>query len=71
VQRDGSFSFDVLAQNTDNGEEVRVRVSGTGDPGYSATAIMLGESALCLALDSDAEEGASFAAAQPRVDGAA
>jgi short subunit dehydrogenase-like uncharacterized protein len=26
-------------------------VTGTGDPGYAATARMLGESALCLAQD--------------------
>jgi len=30
---------------------VRGRVTGQGDPGYAATAIMLGESALCLAKD--------------------
>ncbi|MBC8092351.1 MAG: enoyl-ACP reductase, partial [Pseudonocardia sp.] len=29
------------------------RVSGPGDPGYTATAVMLGESGLCLALDGD------------------
>jgi short subunit dehydrogenase-like uncharacterized protein len=26
-------------------------VAAQGDPGYAATAVMLGESALCLALD--------------------
>ena len=28
-------------------------VAGTGDPGYAATAVMLGQSALALALDAD------------------
>ena len=29
------------------------RVEARGDPGYQATAVMFGESALCLALDRD------------------
>ena len=29
------------------------RVAAHGDPGYQATAVMFGESALCLALDRD------------------
>jgi short subunit dehydrogenase-like uncharacterized protein len=28
-------------------------VEAPGDPGYAATSVMLGESALCLALDRD------------------
>jgi short subunit dehydrogenase-like uncharacterized protein len=32
---------------------VQVTVSSTGDPGYAATARMLGESALALVLDRD------------------
>ena len=32
------------------------RVEGKSDPGYGETAKMLGESALCLALDRDALE---------------
>jgi short subunit dehydrogenase-like uncharacterized protein len=31
----------------------RATVAATGDPGYAATAMMMGESALCLALDRD------------------
>ena len=31
----------------------RATVAAKGDPGYAATAVMLGESALCLALDQD------------------
>ncbi|CAK0890965.1 unnamed protein product [Prorocentrum cordatum] len=49
VRRDGSFEFHVLARSAD-GQEHRVVVSGLGDPGYRATAAMLAESALCLAL---------------------
>ena len=28
-------------------------MSGSGDPGYAATAVMLAESGLCLAVDGD------------------
>ena len=40
--------------------EVRyvARVAAHGDPGYQATAVMFGESALCLALDRDRLPGA-------------
>lgn len=31
----------------------RVTVAAKGDPGYAATAVMMGESALCLALDAE------------------
>jgi short subunit dehydrogenase-like uncharacterized protein len=37
--------------------EVTVRVEGDGDPGYHDTAIMLGQSALCLARDELSSEG--------------
>ncbi|WP_418062082.1 saccharopine dehydrogenase family protein [Pimelobacter simplex] len=42
------FTVDFVASS--GGAEVRTRVSG-GDPGYTETAKMLAESALCLALD--------------------
>ncbi len=42
------FTVDFVAETA--GATVRTRVSG-GDPGYSETAKMLAESALCLALD--------------------
>jgi short subunit dehydrogenase-like uncharacterized protein len=42
------FRFTALAEG--GGKEVRVEVSG-GDPGYTETAKMLSESALCLAYD--------------------
>jgi len=42
------FTVDFVAETA--GATVRTRVSG-GDPGYTETAMMLAESALCLALD--------------------
>ncbi|CAE8642468.1 unnamed protein product [Polarella glacialis] len=54
VQRDGSFEFEILAQGA-GGEECRVTASGTGDPGYGATCVILAECALCLALDARSE----------------
>jgi saccharopine dehydrogenase (NAD+, L-glutamate forming) len=42
--------FQVTFVGSAGGERVVTRVSG-GDPGYGETATMLGESALCLALD--------------------
>ena len=42
------FTVDFVGQG--GGQTVRTRVSG-GDPGYGETAMMLAESALCLALD--------------------
>ncbi|MCW2721795.1 trans-acting enoyl reductase family protein [Pseudonocardia sp.] len=46
----GWFRMDLDAATT-SGRHYRGVVSGPGDPGYAATAVMLGESALCLALD--------------------
>ena len=46
----GWFRMDLDAA-TAGGQHLRAVVSGPGDPGYAATAVMLGESALCLALD--------------------
>ena len=37
----GWFRMDVDAR-TESGARYRVRVSGPGDPGYAATAVMLG-----------------------------
>ena len=42
------FTVDFVGESA--GRTVRTRVSG-GDPGYTETAKMLAESALCLALD--------------------
>jgi short subunit dehydrogenase-like uncharacterized protein len=49
----GWFRMDVRAE-TESGRRYRVRVSGPGDPGYGATAVMFGESGLALALGGSA-----------------
>jgi short subunit dehydrogenase-like uncharacterized protein len=41
---------------TDNGDEIRTRVTGDRDPGYGSTSKMIAESALCLANDIPAAE---------------
>ncbi|MDP3971810.1 MAG: saccharopine dehydrogenase NADP-binding domain-containing protein [Candidatus Nanopelagicales bacterium] len=46
----GRFLIEVRA-GTSSGNTVVVRFGARADPGYLATSIMLGESALCLALD--------------------
>jgi short subunit dehydrogenase-like uncharacterized protein len=48
----GWFRHDVEA-TTSTGARYTARVSASGDPGYAATAVMLGESLLCLGLDGD------------------
>ncbi|SDE97204.1 Uncharacterized conserved protein [Blastococcus aurantiacus] len=52
VQRNGWFRMDVEA-TTESGRRYTAVAAGKGDPGYAATAVMLGESALALALDGD------------------
>jgi short subunit dehydrogenase-like uncharacterized protein len=49
-RRKAWFTVDFVADA--GGEQVHTRVSG-GDPGYSETAKMLAESALCLAFDTN------------------
>lgn len=46
----GFFNIDIHAK-TSSGKRLRCEIRVQGDPGYKATAVMLGESALCLALD--------------------
>ncbi len=46
----GFFNIDIHT-TTSGGERLRCEIRVSGDPGYKATAVMLGESALCLALD--------------------
>jgi short subunit dehydrogenase-like uncharacterized protein len=46
----GFFKIEVHTR-TSSGARYVARVSASGDPGYKATALMMGESALCLALD--------------------
>ncbi|MGY1915293.1 saccharopine dehydrogenase family protein [Blastococcus sp. SYSU DS0973] len=43
----------VVDAETEDGRRYRATAAGKGDPGYAATAVMLGESALALALDGD------------------
>lgn len=50
TQRRGFFRIEVTARTT-TGAEYRAVVSAHGDPGYAATSVMFGESALALALD--------------------
>ena len=52
-QRDaGHFRVETLATTT-TGARYRATVAAQGDPGYAATAVMLGQAALALALDGD------------------
>lgn len=46
----GFWNFTVVGKFR-NGENLNVRVTGDRDPGYGSTSKMLGESAVCLALD--------------------
>jgi short subunit dehydrogenase-like uncharacterized protein len=46
----GSFRIEIHAR-TSNGARYIGRVSASGDPGYAATSLMLGEAAMCLAGD--------------------
>ncbi len=52
ARRNGYFRLQVHAR-TSAGARYLTQVAAQGDPGYAATAVMLGESALCLALDQD------------------
>ncbi len=49
----GFFSIEVHS-DTSSGEHLVCRINASGDPGYKATAVMLGESVLAMALDRDA-----------------
>lgn len=51
ARRAGFFRIEVHTR-TDTGAHYVARVAAKGDPGYAATAVMLGESVLALALDS-------------------
>jgi short subunit dehydrogenase-like uncharacterized protein len=51
-RENGWFDIRLWAEHpTDPKSNLRGRVSGDRDPGYGSTARMLGESAVCLALD--------------------
>jgi short subunit dehydrogenase-like uncharacterized protein len=48
----GFFRIDVTT-TTASGRRFRCRIAAKGDPGYKATALMLGQAGLCLAQDED------------------
>lgn len=52
ARRNGHFRVEVVSR-TSTGARYTSTVAAKGDPGYAATAVMQGESALCLALDRD------------------
>ncbi len=51
--RDKGFFRMRITTTTSSGRRFRCRVEAPGDPGYKATAVMLGQAGLCLALDQD------------------
>ena len=51
--REGGHFRVELRTTTERGRRLLAVVAAKGDPGYAATAVMLGESALCLTLDGD------------------
>lgn len=55
-QAKGNFIADVYTRTT-GGRRYRSTIGADLDPGYSGTAVMLGESSLALALDGDAARG--------------
>jgi short subunit dehydrogenase-like uncharacterized protein len=50
ARRTGRFVLEIHTR-TSSGVRYVARVAAHGDPGYASTSVMLGESALCLALD--------------------
>lgn len=50
TQRGGHFRVEIHTRTT-TGARYVATVAAHGDPGYAATAVMLGQSALCLGLD--------------------
>jgi short subunit dehydrogenase-like uncharacterized protein len=52
TRRTGYFRIQIHSR-TSAGVRYMAAIEAQGDPGYAATSVMLGESALCLALDRD------------------
>ena len=50
TRRAGHFTVDLFTTTT-TGARYTARINANGDPGYAATAVMIGEAALALALD--------------------
>jgi short subunit dehydrogenase-like uncharacterized protein len=59
------FTVDLIGESNDR--EVHVRVSG-GDPGYTETAKMLAEAAMCVALDENPPSAGQVTTAQAMGD---
>jgi short subunit dehydrogenase-like uncharacterized protein len=58
ARESGHFTIRLFGLHpTDASKSLRARVTGDRDPGYGSTAKMLGESAVCLALDALASPG--------------
>ncbi|MDI1260205.1 saccharopine dehydrogenase NADP-binding domain-containing protein [Aquabacterium sp.] len=57
VQEKGGFDIRLFGRTAD-GQSLGVKVTGDRDPGYGSTAKMLGEAALCLALETDRSQHA-------------
>jgi short subunit dehydrogenase-like uncharacterized protein len=53
ARRKGYFTIETYADTT-SGARYKATFAMKGDPGYQATAVLLGEAGLCLALDRDA-----------------
>src|SRR6516162_6866703 len=51
--RDAGFFRIQIHARTSSGARYVARIGAQGDPGYAATSVMFGESALCLALDGE------------------
>ena len=58
-ERDKGFFRIEVHTRTSTGERLICRIAAPGDPGYKATAVMLGESALALSLDGERLPGAA------------
>ena len=52
ARRTGYFRMHIRTR-TSSGARYLATIEAEGDPGYAATSVMLGETALCLALDRD------------------
>ena len=52
IRDNGFFELEIIG-SMDNIKKIRLTVTGEGDPGYSATAKMITESALSILLDQD------------------
>lgn len=54
-QDNGFFELHVVAK-TESGKKITGRIAGNKDPGYGETAVMLAESAMCLAKDTEGKD---------------